>query len=295
MQTTMSVPSVTLRESLWGRSSTLFLFGQIEGHNWSPGDPGMWGRLAQFVASLGGRQILAPKPRKDSRRFLCCERDLSEEIETGVQDVVVRRGYDADAVLLEPGQFGYFATADCPCVCIRNFDTGQMILSHCSRSLLLDGQRVLTLGSRALHYEHESIVYLLRRFFSGTPRQRLCAHIIDGIAGRYFKHSVRHPQYREVNKKLIGYVCREWGSHCFTGELSDGCLCLDVLIRRQLLDTRVSGLPNLDPSLITETVLDTFYDRKDGQYLWHSFNRHRLSGGDPERMPCNGVLVWNAS
>lgn len=252
--------------------------------DWKPGSE-TWQRLASFCSSFYVWEVLAPRPHPTAPVDLIVQRDHLKEVidfRSAGKTFRIRRGVDAHLLELDPGQAGYFATADCPCFLAKDMDTGQAIFAHAGRECLLNEESILHDGD----YWHQSIVDTVMRRFEKS--RNIQVRVFCGISGENFGHPVDHPEYGKVNQKRIDYISSLWGVHCWRGELRDGKLCLKTLIHEQFTD------PAFGFSLPEENVevdqVDTYSDKSEsGSPMWHSCRRDWNNGSNP----CNGVLVVN--
>lgn len=261
-------------------SGKLYLFGRPE--SWSPSRL-VWSKLSSICAELGVSEILAPKPKPEAPVDLVARRDtLTEVISVGGANV--RRGLDAHVIRVEPGEAGFFATADCPCVIAKCSASGLAIMAHAGRRCLINEDSLL---DDPTGYQHKSVVSTILQEFPDV--KNIQVKVVCGIGAESFAHPADHPDHGELNSRRINRIITNWGSGCFSGEIMQGNLCLKTLIREQFSDPAFGH--GLNEDSVEVDGVDTFSDKDDqGGFKWWSCRRDWKG----DHQPSNAVLFVNS-
>ncbi len=249
--------------------------------------------LTQEACQLGVFNILAPRISNTSDKVV--DREKLEEhgsymVSGPFGPVSISRGRDeANAVLVEPGEAGFFAVADCPVAVVRDPQTKRVVCAHAGRDCIIDPMQV-----KKDHpgRNHPSIIdAVMTGYFPEESRSSLQVFITCGIQAKSFSHSMDHADYGEYNKKLIEHISNHWGDECIVGEdKSRGCISLAGIISRQCEKYGVL------PGNVWADDIDTFSDVSDvgGQNVHRLWSHRRwVENGKRGIDGRNGVLVVN--
>lgn len=249
--------------------------------------------------------IVSPNPKRFTREIMTSgsagwtKEDVPTKCSIGRKKVdgVTRylTGPFADGALItEPGEAYYIATADCPVgILLLELpgNKGAFIAFHAGRACLLPSGRFT--GEIPAQTEEETIVYSVvshaRRLgvIGGT------IHFVRGISPMHFRHLFNHPEYGERNRKMAEYLEAYYDP--FPGVLqSDGfALNLIALASQQfqkaglaIRGTNTDQSGKIEPILRGNDIGNCTYS---DSYRLYSYGRS-VALGEPTTGR-NGVLV----
>lgn len=199
----------------------------------------------------GAHKVYAPNPSQFNGYIADPKHDDFQWLETGPSQGTARieRGVYADGVILtRPHTAGCIMSADCPTLILAH--RGTAVIAHCGRDSVLRGMKT----------ESDVVLNALAALTSSSLDEtheldRVKAHIVLGISGNHYEHSVLHPTHGAHNKDILEYILHEdhrWGA-CLRGNRGEG-IDMPQLVTEQLL------MHGMLPENISWDGLDTFSD-----------------------------------
>lgn len=265
-------PTVALRQEnedghfLYGGRLLVLLFGAKR--DWRLSHPGVIAHLSSVAAPFGVREILAPDPRQFNAAVIAGE-DLRIDATHGIPPAVVpiRRGAEADGVIIPKRSAFYLASADCCVVTMFNYKERQVVCAHAGLRSLVDFERV-RVGRPSRR--RESIVHAMLDEYSSKQLQYVRVHISCGIGADHYGFPFDHPEHGEFNQRLITDVMHKSGLSVVVGNPVYGKISLQSVIREQCIRGGVRA------DHITSDTIDTYSERsKNGSFRWWSHRREQ--------------------
>jgi len=232
-------------------------------------------RLVLVLDNFRIKETFAPQVSTFSRKVIPADSNWKPIFLNG-SSCVFRGGITADSVLFSPNghrQAFWVSSADCPTLMLYD-RSGWWGAAHCGRESIIDPEH------------KESVVYNLVRSLGnlGLKPRSLSAYVVLGIQTNFY-HEWSNPSYGEKNRRMVTCVVEEFGSECVSGDLSEGNISLNRIIRKQLEACGVS------PRNIHMDARDTFADLdKSGAHKWWSARRAQATDEPNGR---NGVLIFS--
>lgn len=260
----------------WSGAVSIYLFGKP--NDWSLAEKNKRNALVNLgwvTQGMNLQNIYAPSSSQFNA-VICTHDDLQEHIPLVINNVMVRRGCNADGTTLEKAQDAFWvSSADCPTVITYDQKKGLVIAAHAGRDSLIDRGRIAGKPPRT----HETVVHTIVDYHGYDTMQRLQVFIACGIKSANFEHRWNDEKYGMTNEAMTKDVVERWGRVCVTGALSLGRLALSEIIRSQFLNFGVLS------ENIAYDGIDTSSDvNQKGEQCWWSNRR-----GDGAKR--NGVLV----
>ena len=176
------------------------------------------------------------------------------------------RGAEAEGVLLDKVQDACgIASSDCPTIVARNGATGLVVAAHAGRESLYDADRLF---NGAAPRRFASVVdAIMDALLTSNIRSAsdIQAHVVCGICQANFSHPCDGSEQGDRNRKMCAYLNDAWGQ----GVARHGYISLPELITRQFEKYGV------EPSDVHWDKIDTYGDKENDDYRWHSHRRTR--------------------
>lgn len=192
--------------------------------------------------------------------------------------ISVRRGSDADGVIVGPRQAFYVSTGDCIVGVMIDTKSLKTVAFHASRESLIPKQWL----EPEEHDEEPRKPSVIDQAHSALQAEGPIKVFLGcGIGALNFDHPLDHPKFGDQNKRLIRLVSSRYGQDCLVEDrMKDGCLSLQTIARKQCLEL---DIPDRN---IASDGIDTFADGDhNGKPIWWSKRR-----GDIHNR--NGIFVF---
>ncbi|MEX1026560.1 MAG: hypothetical protein WD049_00920 [Candidatus Paceibacterota bacterium] len=249
--------------------------------------PGLMKHLAQAALEadlLPYSYIWAPNPSAFNAKVVDATDKTFPEV-VGNDYIHIRRGVDADGVVVPHGHSGMIASADCPTIVVTNKSVG-VIMAHAGRDSLIDRVALQEIREPRHHF---SVVDAIAERIPPNVRGQTEVFITCGIGADHFAHPVGGTnESGESVVNLHNVTLRDYliglGKDCLYGDPDQVKISLPHVIQAQFHRHGITD--------VSWDSIDTYGDREEigryHRYPWHSSRRGRNPG---EKQYRNLVLV----